>query len=298
MGELLLGILCTDPDGWIRQGHAYKGFETHHTSARWTGLHGSSNRTALHTRHKPFSRCITHCLQPSVVSGIVTTAYEVWKRRGMIYEYLRFDKTSGQHLRHAQTLERMTKGDRKDRISSPPLPPHPPTRRRRFALSFPLQHLIFTPRNRKILPPRNYFPASFSPPHRLSANISRRHSRRVRAERLTFQIQSSSDPAKPRLRKPNRIRREGYSQARSRDTALRLCGRPGVRNQRSGPTRRTRPRTPSRYQEILCRIPVVSSPGMPNPLPASKHGQNMAYHLRTPVVVPSCATLPPTRSRT
>jgi len=56
---------------------------------------------------------------------------------------------------------------------------------------------------------------------------SRGRSRRVRAERLTFEIQSSSDPAEPRQRKPNRIRREGYSQARSRDTAFVCAAGPG-----------------------------------------------------------------------
>jgi len=166
MGELLPGILCTDPGGWIRQGHAYKGFETHHTSARWTGLHGGSNRTALHTRHKPFSGRITRSLQPSVDPEVVTTAHEIWKRRGMIYEYLRFDKTSGQHLRHAQTLERMTKGDRKDRISLPPRPPPPPPKLRLFSPPSPLQHLLFTPRNRKnITAVGLHFPAS--PPPRV-----------------------------------------------------------------------------------------------------------------------------------
>jgi len=56
---------------------------------------------------------------------------------------------------------------------------------------------------------------------------SRGRSGRVRAERLTFQIPLSSNPAKPRRWKPDGIRREGYLQTRSRDTAFVCVAGPG-----------------------------------------------------------------------
>ena len=79
----------------------------------------------------------------------------------------------------------------------------------------------------------------------------------LNTERLAFEIQSSSDPAEPRQRKSNRIRRERYLQAWFQRHGLRLWGRPGIRNQRSGPTRRTRPRTPFRYQAGIRKFRVA-----------------------------------------
>ena len=108
----------------------------------------------------------------------------------------------------------------------------------------------------------------------------------------------SSIPAKPRQRKPNLIQREGYSQARFQRHGLRLCGRPGIRNQRSGPTRRTRPRTPFRYQAGIRKFRGVSLSSAPwecrTPTclkTRSEHGllyPNTAGHQH----VPSCTTFP------
>jgi len=97
---------------------------------------------------------------------------------------------------------------------------------------------------------------------------------RVRAERLTFEIQSSPDSAEPRQWKPNRIRREGYSRAGPETRPL-FCGRPGIRDQRSGPTRRTRPRTPFGHQAGIRKFRAVSLSSAPWECRTLRPPQNM-----------------------
>ena len=96
----------------------------------------------------------------------------------MIYEYMRSSRAGGEHLRHAQVLDWMTKGDKIEGSDQSgamgrvhPLPPHPLTKLGLFAPSVLLKHLIFTPRNRENTTAAGLLSRIVPLPHGLSANV-------------------------------------------------------------------------------------------------------------------------------